>query len=102
MQNDQQLTTRIIAEQLNFNHITVNQVLTEELNMRKICAKLVPKNLTVQQKVNRMEVCRDLFRLVEIYVDFLKHVTSEKSWIFEYDPDTKQSRRLPIHLVQRS
>ena len=37
----------------------------EETGMRKICAKLIPKNLTDEQKENRRNVCLDLLELIE-------------------------------------
>ncbi|GFW14894.1 protein GVQW3 [Trichonephila clavipes] len=40
--SDRRLTVRMIGEELNLNHTTVHQSLTNELNMRKICAKMVP------------------------------------------------------------
>ncbi|GFW05041.1 putative transposase [Trichonephila clavipes] len=36
----------MIGEEQNLNHTTVHQILTNELKMRKICAKMVPKNLS--------------------------------------------------------
>ena len=49
VQSDRQLTVRMIASDLNLNHTTVPQILTQELAMRKLHAKIVPKNLTVEQ-----------------------------------------------------
>ncbi|GFX87748.1 protein GVQW3 [Trichonephila clavipes] len=40
------LTVRMIGEELNLNHTTDHQIFTNELKMRKICAKMVPKNLS--------------------------------------------------------
>ena len=37
----------MIASELNLNHTTVHQILTQELDMRKLCAKIVPKNTTM-------------------------------------------------------
>jgi hypothetical protein len=37
----------MIARELNLNHTTVHQILTEELAMKKLCALIVPKNLTI-------------------------------------------------------
>jgi hypothetical protein len=34
--------------------------------MRKICAKLEPKNMAVEQKANRLEMCQDLLERLEI------------------------------------
>jgi len=44
-----QLTLRMISSELNFNRFTVHQILTQDLDMRKLCAKMVPKNLTTEQ-----------------------------------------------------
>jgi len=40
----------MIASELNFNHTTVYQILTQELAIRELCAKIVPKNLTIERK----------------------------------------------------
>jgi predicted HTH transcriptional regulator len=40
-----QLTVRSIAEQANIDRETVRKILTEDLDMRKVCAKMVPKDL---------------------------------------------------------
>jgi hypothetical protein len=48
VQLDRQLTVRMIASELNLNHTMVHQILTQELAMRKLCVKIVPKNLTVK------------------------------------------------------
>ncbi|GFV48686.1 protein GVQW3 [Trichonephila clavipes] len=44
--SDRRLTVRRIGEGLNLNHTTVHQILTNELKMRKICIKMVPKKLS--------------------------------------------------------
>ncbi|GFX47142.1 HTH_48 domain-containing protein [Trichonephila clavipes] len=41
--SDRRLTVRLIGKELNLNHTTVHQILINELKMRKICAKMVPK-----------------------------------------------------------
>jgi hypothetical protein len=37
------------ADEVNMNRETVRLILTEELGMRKICAKMVPRNFTQKQ-----------------------------------------------------
>jgi len=44
------LTVRSIAEQVNIDRETVREILTEDLDMRKVCAKMVPKELIEEQK----------------------------------------------------
>jgi len=47
--SNQRLTVKMIADEVNMNRETVRLRLTEKLGMRKICAKMVPSNLTEQQ-----------------------------------------------------
>ena len=62
--------------------------------MRKMCAKMVPKNLTTEQKANRRDVCLDLLGRLEKEPEFFSRViTGDESWILEYDPDTKRQSR---------
>jgi len=48
------LTVRIIAQQVNVDRETVRKILTEDLDTRKVCAKMVPKELTEEQKQKRV------------------------------------------------
>jgi len=43
----------MIVNEVNMNRETVRLILYEELGMRKICAKMMPRNLTEQQRVER-------------------------------------------------
>ena len=47
---NRQLTVRSIVEQVNIDRETVRKILTEDLDIRKVCAKMVPKELTEEQK----------------------------------------------------
>jgi len=55
----------MIADELNTNWETVCLILTEEFGMRKICAKIVPRNLSEYQWDAQMSVCADLLEHVE-------------------------------------
>ena len=48
------LTVRSIAEQVNIDRETVRKILTGDLVMRKVCAKMVPKELTEEHKQRRV------------------------------------------------
>jgi DNA-directed RNA polymerase sigma subunit (sigma70/sigma32) len=41
-----QLTVRGIGEQANIDRETVRKILTEDFDMRKVCAKMVSKEFT--------------------------------------------------------
>jgi len=60
VRSDCRLTLRMISSELNLNRFTVHQILTQDLDMRKVCAKMVPKNLTTEQKAN-WRVCVLIF-----------------------------------------
>ena len=82
---------RKISSELNLNRFTI---LTKDLDMRKVCAKMVPKNLTTEQKANRWDVCLDLLDRFECEPEFFSSVIkSDESWILEYDPETKRRSR---------
>ena len=53
----------MMSSVLNLNRQTVHEILTFELDMQKICAKLVPKILTNEQKETRRNVCLGLERI---------------------------------------
>jgi hypothetical protein len=56
--------------------------------MRKVCAKIVPKNLNNKQNAGRNEVSAEP---LETKLDFLTWViTSDESWFFKYNPETKR------------
>jgi AraC-like DNA-binding protein len=48
--SDRKLTVRMISDEVNMNRETVHFILYAELGMRKICAQMVPRNLTEQQR----------------------------------------------------
>src|SRR5215469_14297065 len=56
VRSDHRLTLRMISSELNLDRFTIHQILTQDLGMRKVCAKMVPKNLTTK-KANRRDVC---------------------------------------------
>ena len=41
--SDRRLDVKVIAEELNMNRETVQQIVKEDLGMRKISAKMVPR-----------------------------------------------------------
>jgi len=82
------LTVRSIAEQVNIDRETVRKILTEDLDMRKVCAKTVPKELTEEQKQRRVTICQDI---LERQDDVLGRViTDDETSFYQYDPETKQ------------
>jgi hypothetical protein len=45
------MTVQMIADELQIGKTTIYSILTEDLEMRTICANIVPKLLTPEQKL---------------------------------------------------
>ena len=91
VQSNCRLTVRMIADELGMNSERVWRIITEDLGMRKICAKMVPRLLNEGQKERRVQVCQHIVEQLETEPTLLKRVvTGDESWMFEYDPLTKQ------------
>ena len=74
VRSDRRLTLRMIGSELNLNRFTVHQISTQDLDMRKVCSKMVPRNLKTEQKANRRGVCLDLLDRLEREPEFFSRV----------------------------
>ncbi|PNF23608.1 hypothetical protein B7P43_G04760 [Cryptotermes secundus] len=58
--------------------------------MRKVCAKVVPKVLTDDQKSSRVEACQEVLDICDCDFHVLHNViTGDETWVFEYDLETQ-------------
>ena len=72
---DRRLAVRKIAEELFINKDTVWSIITENLKMCKVCAKMVPELLSEDQKQQRVTVCQDIIeRLEELVQRISSHI----------------------------
>jgi hypothetical protein len=89
--NDRRLSIRMVAEMANIDKGTLRQMLHDRVNVRKVCAKMVPKNLTQEHKDNRENICSDIMERITEQPDLLENITTcDELWIFQYDPETKR------------
>ena len=75
---------------MNIDRETVRKILTEDLDMRKVCAKMVPKELTEEQKQRRVTLCQDLLERQDYILGCV--ITGDETWVYQYDHETKQQR----------
>jgi len=70
---------------------TAHQIITENLCMKKVSARSVPRMMTTQQKKCHVLICQDL--LGHLQADpktFLnKIVTQDETWVHHFDPESK-------------
>ena len=87
---DRRVSIVTINAQFDVSVGTVHTIIREELKMRKICAKFVPRVLKEDKKERRCHDSREMVELIDsdpAVLDTL--VTCDESWIYCYDPVTK-------------
>ena len=79
---DRRLTVQEIVAEVGISTGSVHCILTEDLNLRRIAAKFVPKLLTEQQKELRKEISEDMLDLANHDPEFIKAiVTGDETWV---------------------
>ena len=73
---DGRLTIREVAEEVRIAFGTCQNILTEDLQMRRVTAKLVPRLLTAEQKDDRVSLCTDLRDGAQNDPNFMSSVTN--------------------------
>lgn len=87
---NRRITIRECAEDLNISYGSCEAIITHELGMRRVAAKMIPKLLNFQQKQYRKEVAQQMLNDVENDPELLKRViTGDESWVYGYDVETK-------------
>ena len=86
------IPAKSIAEQLGTSRERVESIIHEDLDMRKLSAKWVPKCLNADQKRQR---CQSSEQRLEFFrhgpSDFLSRlVTMDETRLYHYDPETEQ------------
>ena len=90
------LTVRMIANEPELNCDSMWKIITEDLGMQKICAKMVPKLLDDDQKERRMEVCQDILEHLQTEPDLLQRAITGD---FFCSPSSRRSSRESISRI---
>ena len=91
MDKNRRVSMETISAQFDVSVRTVHTIICEELKMRNICGKFVPRVLREDQKERRFHDSREMVELINsdpAVLDAL--VTCDESWIYCYDPETKR------------
>ena len=87
---DSRVSIETISAQFDVSVGNVHTIIREELKMRKICAKIVPKAFREDQKERRCHDSREMVELINSDPAVLHAlVTCNESWIYCYDPDPR-------------
>ncbi|CAN8026794.1 unnamed protein product, partial [Ixodes persulcatus] len=87
---DRRVTIREIAEGVGISTFSAHSIMTEDLTMKRVAAKFVPKLLTVEQTQLGVEVSQDMLDSTNSDPDFMDTIiTGDESWVYGCDPETK-------------
>jgi len=93
LENDRRLMLRKLSVSMNISFERTQHVVTEILQMRRVCARWVPRNLTEEQMQRRVQVCTNTVQMSETIPNFLTSiVTCDKLRIHHYDPYQNNSQ----------
>ncbi|GFY13981.1 mariner Mos1 transposase [Trichonephila clavipes] len=91
VRSDRRLTVREIAQKCHISVGSCDEILRNDLNMRRVSAKFVPRLLTEDQQFQRLATSFDWFQSASDDPEFMKLIiTGDESWVYGYDPETKQ------------
>jgi len=89
---DHRWTIDEISEITGLSWSSCRRMLTEDLNMKRVSAKFIPRFLTEDLKNNHSNVCYDLREQVGNDPQILSEVvTGDETWCYGYNSETKQA-----------
>jgi len=93
--DDWRMKVREIAKTIGISKKRVGYILHDELDMKKLCARWVPRLLTADQKRTRMKISEQCFeRFNKNKTDFVRRfITMDETCIHHYTPESKEQSK---------
>ncbi|UYV81250.1 hypothetical protein LAZ67_20000473 [Cordylochernes scorpioides] len=100
---NRRITVREVAEDLSISIGSRHSIFINDLGMRRVAAKFVPKLLNCDQKQHRMNIANEMLDSVRDDPNLLQRViTGDEAWVYGYDVETKaQSSQWKLPHVPR-
>ncbi|UYV62214.1 hypothetical protein LAZ67_1008240 [Cordylochernes scorpioides] len=87
---NRRITVREVAKDLNISIGSCHSIFINDLGMRRVAAKFVPKLLNCDQKQHRMNIVNEMLDSVRDDPNLLQRViTRDEAWVYGYDVKTK-------------
>ncbi|UYV78130.1 hypothetical protein LAZ67_16000210 [Cordylochernes scorpioides] len=87
---NRRITVREVAEDLNISIGSCHSIFINDLGMRRVAAKFVPKLLNCDQKQHRMNIANEMLDSVRDDPNLIQRViTGDEAWVYGYDVETK-------------
>ena len=95
VEEDGRLSVCEIAQTVNISVGSAHSILQEDLGLSKLSARWVSKALRPDQLDLRCELSTAILIKIETNEDafFSRIITGDKTWIYQYDPETKQQSK---------
>lgn len=91
LDNDRRVTIHELADAYDVSYGTVWTVIHDHLNMRRVCARWVPRLLKEEERERRVADSRKFLHRHARDPTFLDTIiTVDETWLWLYDPETKQ------------
>ena len=92
IRENRRLTIEEVEGRLNVSVGSAYSLIHDSLKFSKVCSKWVPKEMTEEHKLKRLDVCsRHLAHYREVRDNFLQQiVTGDVTWIHNYEPKSKR------------
>ena len=92
---DRRLKVRELADMAGISKSAVHRILTGNLDMKKMCARWVPRLLTDEQKRRRENISTEcLAKFHTNKAEFLRRfITMDETWVHYFTPETKEQSK---------
>ena len=85
------VTIHELSVEVGTSYGTCQAILTQDLNVRRVAAKFVPRILTAEQKDWRLSVATNMLQEAESDQNFMGQIiTGDEKWVYGYDPETER------------
>lgn len=85
------MSVSLMVQTLSVQKSIVHEIVMNDMQIRKMSAKMVPKVLINNQKLCRVKMCQENLDTCESDLCSLENmITVDESWKFEYDSETKK------------
>ncbi|CAF4212789.1 unnamed protein product, partial [Rotaria magnacalcarata] len=89
---DPYLTIEEVQEQTDLSYGTIHRIITSHLNLRKITARYIPKDLTDFQRAERVQICEEnLAKFQQASWRLCDIITGDESWFYHKQIGRKSS-----------
>lgn len=99
LNEDRRKTVRDLADTLDLKKSTVHNVIAKDLKMNKVSARWVPRILSDDEKLQRVQSSTEFLSRYEREGDrFLRRIiTTDETWIPLYEPESKRESMIWKH-----